>query len=233
LNAFEVETLFSRQIKYIFDRPVAERHWCWDLDHNPEEEDVFNGEDSFTAFLFLEKLCQKPGETLSYFSDDQVAQGFDFIFNSSLSNLCFGFREAQVDFERKVEVFASLRQLFFGVFEPRCKPVLSAYSQIRQGKLNGVCYMFWDVTPLAGPFSTPSKVENRALNEAVIGVMVACLKSKNPALVESGLHGLGHAVFFTPNLAQPPIDAFLKTQAGKQPAALLEYAKAARTGMIQ
>jgi hypothetical protein len=227
-----MESLFSRQIKYIFDRPVTERHWFWDLDYDPEEEDLFKGEDHVTAFLFLEKLCQKPGETLSPYSDNQVAQGLDFIFNNSLSNLCFGMRDAKVDLERKVEAFGSLRQLFFEVFEPRCKQVLSSNKQVSQGLLNGVCYMFWDVTPLAGPFSMPTKEENRALNEAVIGVMAATLKSRNPAVAESGLHGLGHAVFMTPKLALPPIDDYLKRQAGKQAEALLQYAKAARTGMI-
>ena len=62
--------------------------------------------------------------------------------------------------------------------------------------------------------------------------MQQCLNLSNPACVESGLHGLGHLVFDLPDLTIPIIDKYLEDHQGLNNA-LVNYAKAARTGMIQ
>jgi hypothetical protein len=74
--------------------------------------------------------------------------------------------------------------------------------------------------------------ETEAYYRAIADVMAGCLRLDNPACVESGLHGLGHMVPFLPDLATPLIDDFLNNNAKNLPAALMDYARAARTGIV-
>jgi hypothetical protein len=73
--------------------------------------------------------------------------------------------------------------------------------------------------------------ETSGYYEAIANVMSRCLELSNPACVESGLHGLGHLATFQSAIAVPIIDSYLKNRK-KQPEALVNYAKMARTGMI-
>ncbi|HMN91396.1 MAG TPA: hypothetical protein PKE68_15345 [Saprospiraceae bacterium] len=77
----------------------------------------------------------------------------------------------------------------------------------------------------------PPEVE--ACYQAIADVMAGCLRLDNPACVESGLHGLGHMIPFLPDLATPLIDDFLNSNIKNLPAALIQYARSARSGMIQ
>ena len=62
--------------------------------------------------------------------------------------------------------------------------------------------------------------------------MQKSLQLRNVACIESGLHGLGHMVFENPKVAQPIIEDFLRKRKDL-PEGLLNYARAAQTGMIQ
>ena len=73
--------------------------------------------------------------------------------------------------------------------------------------------------------------ETKGYYAAIAEVMQQCLGLSNPACIESGLHGLGHLATFLPDIAVPIVDEYLKNRK-KQPKALVEYAKMARTGMI-
>lgn len=74
--------------------------------------------------------------------------------------------------------------------------------------------------------------ETNAYYEAIAEVMRQCLSLDNPACVESGLHGLGHMAAFLPDIAVPIIDGYLKQKGRNHDQDLLDYARAARTGMI-
>lgn len=222
---------FSAQIEYVFQRPVREQAWYWEIQEEGDD-DVFNADDPLTAFEFIEQLCQNPGIILKPYTDDQVGLGLEFIFNNACSNLTHSFKAAAVEHHRKVEALRSLSKLFKEVLEPRCASETQAGSNIKAGVLPSICYMFWDVCPLSGHWSDVSKAERRDYYEAVAEVMAKCLKSSNLACVESGLHGLGHMVAEYPVVAEPILDQYLKNS-GKIPSAVLNYAKAARTGNIQ
>ena len=75
--------------------------------------------------------------------------------------------------------------------------------------------------------------EAEACYRAIADVMADCLRLDNPACVESGLHGLGHMVPFLPDLATPLIDDFLNNNTKTLATALIQYARSARSGMIQ
>lgn len=221
---------FSDQIEYVFQRPVAEKAWYWEI--REEDEDVFNADDPITAFEFIEQLCQSPGNTLTPYSNEQIGLGLEFIFNNACSNLAIVFKAAPVAHERKVAALQSVYNLFKEVFEPRCASATQAGASTLAGVLPSICYMFWDVCPLSSYWPDVSKMERRDYYEAVAGVMERCLKSPNLACVESALHGLGHMVAEYPAVAEPILDQYLKNPQ-KIPAAVLNYAKAARTGIIQ
>lgn len=68
--------------------------------------------------------------------------------------------------------------------------------------------------------------------KAIAKVMRKGLRLNNPICQESCLHGLGHLATFQPDLAGPIIDNFLSNGRDKS-AQLVEYAQAARRGMIQ
>lgn len=221
----KTESHYQRQLNYIFNRPTTEPAWYWS---ECWEEGVFD--DPMQGFTFMESLLAKPKTDLEPFSDDQIGQGLNFIFNNSCSNLSHDFKDAAVLFERREKVLRSLFNLFKDVLDVRCEHKTAAFSQEKSSYLNGICYMFWDVTPLSVWSGFP-KIEKRGYDEAMIAVMAQCLTLDNPACVESALHGLGHAVTILPKMAIPVIDEFLKKHKNKG-RILLNYAEMARTGMI-
>ena len=117
--------------------------------------------------------------------------GLELIFNPSFGNLGFCFAEKQIDEKKAVATIIGLGRLIIEIFEPSAPRVLSHLSQHVDGKENDLIshliYMFWDSA------SIPHKC-SEDIRLACFDVMKQCTKSSNIALVESGLHGLGHAV---------------------------------------
>ncbi len=242
-------TLYQREINHIFNRPTTEPLWYWS-EH--WEEGVFEDEDPLSAFVLIETLLQNPKADLAPYSDDQVALGLEFVFNNSISNLACDFKIAPVPIARKTAALRALFVLFRDVLNQRCAATTSAGAQQTLSKLNGFCYMFWDICPLSTWFNFSEELytkkpkemlaavqkqyknldaENSACYEAIAGVMRQCLSLDNPACVESALHGLGHLALFLPDIAVPIIDGYLK-KSGYHDQDLRHYARAARTGMI-
>lgn len=243
---------YHLQLTYVFDRPIEEPAWYW----QPRDEETPFGEeeDALIAFEFFERLCVQPGKDLAPYSDSQVGLGLSYLFDGSVCNLTHGFKAAPVSYERKERAVRALFALFREVFEPRCPEKAAAGSREKSTPLSYICYMFWDVCPLSSwlkhdhakveikpPKDMVADVQRQYQNmdaqtrgyyKAIANVMGRCLELNNPACVESGLHGLGEMAFFMPAIAVPIIDAYLK-KGKNQPAALLNYARAARTGMIE
>ncbi len=219
---------YQRQLNYIFNRPTTEPAWYWTNDD--WEEGIFD-DTPMSGFIFIETLLLNAKKDLMPYSDDQIGLGLNYIFNNSCSNLVDDFKTADVSFERKIKAINALFNLFQDIFNPRCEAILSASSQASLSKIQFICYMFWDITPLS-IWASLDKNEIEIYNKTIADIMKKCLRLSNPACVESGLHGLGHLAFGYPKIAVPIIDDFLK-KGKKQSNALLEYAKMARTGMIQ
>jgi hypothetical protein len=223
-------TRYQQQLDFVFQRPITNPAWYWSHDEtieNPFGEE----EDAMRAFLFYQQLCRQPGRDLANYTDAQLGQGLTYLFDGSVSNIVFGFKAADVSVEEKAAALRSLSVLFKEVFVPRCPPVLSAFSQEPISPMKYICYMFWDVTPLS-QWPAITKADRRTYYDAIAWVMEQCLYMPNPAVVESGLHGLGHMVFDYPAVATPIIDAYLAKNK-KSEGHLMNYARSARTGMIQ
>ena len=215
----------QQQLDYIFDRQITKIEWYYGGNEGKYPFD--DGE--FHEFYFLEKLFQNPAADLEKFSNDQISLGFNYIFSNTCSEMAENFRDFDISFDRKLKVIFSLFNLFEQIFEPRSERVLSANSQSVLSKINYVCYMFWDITPLSFAGRIP-KADANQYYQAIATVMQRCLYLQNPACIKSGLHGLGHLAYQYPNIIEPIIDQFLQTE--KLNLALIDYAKSARMGQI-
>lgn len=136
--------LYQQQLIYIFDRPVTQPEWFWDID---EYTDLFNP--PLATFIFVEQLLSDIKADLEPYSNEQVAHGLRYIFNNSCSDLSHHFKEAPVKPKRRVKALQSIFKLYRDIFEPRCAPLLLANSREPAPALESVCYMLWDVTPLS------------------------------------------------------------------------------------
>jgi hypothetical protein len=149
---------------------------------------AFTVDDAGLAELF-EVTMRRSGEDLAPFDDEAVGGGLSLILDGSLSDFGYRIRTGAVAIERKVNALSAMRSLYEQVLEPRCDPRLGHLSETGHSRLSYICYMLWDVTQIA--YWTPGD-ETGPLPRAVLDVLEWTLDSGNDAVVESGLHGLGH-----------------------------------------
>jgi len=84
------------------------------------------------------------GEDLRQFSDDQVAQGLDLLFDPSFSDLSFSLKAASGPRSALLEAVQSIYTLYAHCFERRCAPLLSSSDERGGDPLDAVCWMLWD-----------------------------------------------------------------------------------------
>lgn len=161
----QASSLYQRQLAFVFERPVTEPAWYWQI---TETADVPFDEAPLTAFEFIENLLRQPGRDLAAFTDAQTAMGLNYIFNNSCSNLACDFQIAPVTAARKAAALRSLSALFEQVFAERCQPLLSSGAQAMHSKINNICYVFWDECPLSTWMKNPH-------HEAVMLMAMDCL----------------------------------------------------------
>jgi hypothetical protein len=207
-------SFYAELIEFAFNRDSDVDSWAWDVNSEPTS----SPEELAAA---VRHLCVNAGDNLEQFNNLQVAGGLRYIFNSSYSNYGHDLVHGEMPPELRSSVFQSLNVLFAECFALRCDPVLSnGKSKGPDNPLNSVCYMFWDTSHL-------STGGTDALN-----VMENSLYQNNVACIESGLHGLGHAVYDKKLDVEAAIDKFLATSTITDEN-LLIYAMAARSGYIQ
>lgn len=173
-------------LKFVFDRTVREPAWYFD-----SNEPDFVADDE-TIIELITRTMLRSGSDLARYSNGQVDQGLNYIFNNSCSNIIFSVLDGDVAFEHKLRVIRSIKTLYKECFTPRCAPVLCHIDERGSNPLNDICYMLWDVTPLGYWDKRERKEEAYA---AILEVLEFALTSTNAACVESALHGLGHMYY--------------------------------------
>ncbi len=166
---------------------------------------------------------------LERYSPYQLANSLENLFNPALAEFDFIFQNRDLDLEKQVATIQALGPLMIDIFEPHAEPIFGHLSMSvkdnRNEILNHPCYMFWDTAYI--PYNC-----DKAVVIACVDAMGLCARSTNPALVEGGLHGLGHAV----KMYDEEIDAHIRNcinQANLTSSeALADYAARARTGMV-
>lgn len=191
---------------------------------------IFDGEfratDAEIVDLF-EVTMRRSGADLAKYSNAVLGGGLSIILDAAVSDISHAVRRAAVAKERKVNAVSGLRVLYDEILTPRAKPFLGHLSEAGNDRLSYVCYMLWDVTGLA---HWAERDEADAVPQAILEVLEHALASPNDAVIESGLHGLGHLV--SPKRAKAAVDTLLV----RRPDLRLElkrYAEACSLGCIQ
>ena len=211
----------DRYIQALFDHDEAVGEWYF-KDGRPEQEAALQELDSDDALTVavLDRAFNDFDRHLAAYSPWQVGTGFHYIFAGGLGEFSFALKNEAIPLETRVRVVTGTKSVFDRVFEPHCK--VGAYGRHTRD-LNQACFIFWDSTPLM-------YLGVKEISDAGLDVMRHCLESSNPAVVESGLHGLGHSVDDFPK-AWRIVDDYIRTKIHQHPG-LLKYAHAAREGSV-
>ena len=168
-------------------------------------------------------------DNLSGYSVYQLSNGLDYIFNPSFSDYGFVFQNQDSDKYKRLETLQCLSKLMLHIFEDSAEPVLGHLNQHpnnpRNDSHNGICYMFWDTAAI--PYNC-----DQDIIETCLAVMGKCAQSRNIAVVEGALHGLGHAQLYSD---QALIDKYIdgaNIGSGDHVVALRRYADLARRGCV-
>ncbi|MBX2874836.1 MAG: hypothetical protein KTR30_22120 [Saprospiraceae bacterium] len=219
-----METLISHSytsfLKFLFEHQESTEDWRFEL--YLEEPQISKRE----LVKYLIRMFENYESDVAHYSDWQIAKGLEYIFNNTFSDWVFALREGPAPLEDRIMAIQGLKTIFSQCFEKRCAPSLGHYSE-EGNPLNFICYMLWDISPLAYCEDIQDK---EALYQAVTEVMEYSLQLNNKACVESGLHGLGHLVMFYPR-ASRMIERNIRRFRRIDPR-LRSYAKNAMTGCI-
>ena len=213
---------YEAWLAHIFDHPAHDPAWYFS-DQQPGPRLT-----SLETTQFVTRMLLQCGQDLQTYTDAQVNQGLNYIFSPSCSNMAFDIRDGSFGLEHKLEALRAIGTLYTDCFAPRCASVLSQSDDPGANKLNAICYMFWDVTPLT---YWPSPRKRKPAYDVIFGVLDTAIHLPNVACVESGLHGLGHLHTALPKRVERVVEKFLD-EAKDLPAGLERYAKSAKRGVI-
>jgi len=216
---------FEGWLAYCFDHPVPEQNdqaWYWD-----EDADWW-GCPSAETIRFLTRAFENAGTILAPYSDAQLNQGLWFIASNACSNHMFALMDESVPWPERQRCIRSIYQLYEQCFARRCSPHLSHMDEPGANPLNLVCYMWWDIIPIAG---RPDEPTRRAMDEEILQVMESTLQLGSIPCRESALHGLGHWQHEYPERVGEIIDRFSMTRP-VLPDHLRQYMINAYTGYV-
>jgi hypothetical protein len=212
---------FEDWLTYLFDHPVAQPVWYWNVDF--EEADLAPER----VLTYSTRLFEESGERLARYPADQVNQGLSFLIDEAGSPL-YALADSALPVAPRVRCIRSIAALFEQCFLPRCTPHLSHLDEAGAGALNAVYYMWWDVFPLHGKPEDPAR---REIDEACITVMAETLELPSVACRESALHGLGHWGLYYRDRCRAIVAAFLDRTPDLRPE-LRAYAECAREAYV-
>lgn len=213
---------YQNFLNFLFNRTASDGDWRFDIEHP-----ILTGEE---VCSFTKHMLENYETDIAQYTDKQIAEGLEFIFNNSFSDYAFFIRDEPTPIDLRVSTIKALIPFFKHCLNKRCLSVLGHLSETGN-ELNHFCYMLWDATPLS---YCQSKKEKYAIYEAIREVMAYSLTLDNIACIESGLHGLGHLKLYD-DTAPSIIQQFIKTfnKKNKQiDQRISHYAKNAEVGNI-
>jgi hypothetical protein len=215
-------TTSSDWVGRVFDHPVMDHAWHWDIGADTSEPAASD------CVAHLTRLFDEPELALAPYSDAQIGQGLWYLVDNSCPNYMFSLIEPEVVWPRRQQGIRAIGSLFERLFAPRCSDHLSHRDEQGANPLNAVCYMWWDIFPAYG---RPNDPVYAGVDAEVLTVMKRVLSLSSPACQESALHGLGHWQGHYPGVVEQAINQFLTRSAGLRPE-LREYALSARWGRV-
>ncbi len=214
---------FADWLRQVFDHPVADPAWYWDL------ESDFPMPAPPECVAYLTRLFEEPEFVLAPYSDAQLNQGLWYLVSNCCSNHMLSLVEPEVAWLQRRRGIRAMAAVFERLFARRCSDHLSHIDDGGASRLNSVCYMWWDIFPAHGQPENPAHAEQDA---ELLAVMRQVLSLDSLPCWESALHGLGHWQMYYPAAVQQAIDDFL-ARVGEVRPELREYAECARQGLVQ
>jgi hypothetical protein len=215
---------YEEWLTFVFDRVTTGPEWYFDL-----EEQCLSCSEEETVTYLMRTFANCKTE-LSRFTDDQVGLGLNHIFNNSCSDVVFSLKNEKIDLAKRMETIRAIATLYRDCFTPRCAKALGHRSEPEAStKLNYICYMLWDISPIA---CWQGRAEENEAYSAVTEVLRDALMSPNIACVESALHGLGHIHCYVPQVVESVIETFLGASTVHDER-LRQYADSASLGRVQ
>jgi hypothetical protein len=193
-----------------------DRDW-WNPSRQPE-----------VTVAYLTNLFENVPHTLASFSDAQVKEGLWFLLSPACSDHLLTLLNPAVAWSVRKRCIDSIFTLFERFLALRCSPHLSHLDEPGANPLNAVCYMWWDLLPVAGKPDDPTR---KQIDEAFLDVMRRSLELASDACRESALHGLGHWHLEYPTAVETIITQFLKRHSALR-SELKAYALAAQQGLV-
>ena len=211
------EDCYQKWIQFLFENGAVDGDIYTEYCQMPHDEMV-----ELIKYTFLR--CSLD---LQKYSKSQINTGLSELLGTS--DFIFSFKEADLHYTDVVIALQSIQHLYKDLFNDRCDPVLSHLDEKTDNELNNICYMLWDITPLA---YWPDDPNQKHYYAAIAGVMEKALYLSNPACIESALHGLGHIQNEAEDSVVEIINTFLKKQKNLRPE-LFTYANHAKIGYVQ
>jgi len=215
---------FDAWLAHVFDHPVPGqlREWYWE-----PEADWWDAPPELTV-QFLTRAFENAATLFEPYSDGQLNQGLWYLASNACSNHMFALLAESVPWPARQRCLRSMSALYAQCFAARCLPALGHLDEQPASPLNSVCYMWWDILPIAGQAGAPTQL---AFDQECLQVMTAALALRHEACQESALHGLGHWASQYPKPVAAAVDAYLaRSPALRDP--LRQYALAAKRGMV-
>ena len=215
---------FDEWLAFVFDHPVAgqQREWYWE-----PEAGWWDGPSGLTV-EYLTRAFENAATLFEPYSDGQLNQGLWYLASNACSNHMFALLDQGVPWPERQRCLRSMSALYAQCFAARCLPALGHLDEQPTNPLNAVCYMWWDILPIAGQQGDPAR---QAFDEECLQVMTNALALPSEACQESALHGLGHWAIYYPEPAAAIVDDYLaRSPALREP--LRQYARMARRGRV-
>lgn len=147
---------------------------------------------------YLTRLPSDPIGTLEGLSEEEIGVGLWSVLDSGRPGTALAVNDATRSLDARIACVHQIRTLYEELFVPRCAERLGHLSEQR-GRLEMICYMFWDVAVFGGP---PGEREGDLFEDSVLDVLGDTLYLEHAACQESAVHGLGHRMSRHPQRAR-------------------------------
>lgn len=219
---------FEEWIIHVFDHPVANPQWYFDLDADL----YFCDKTPIQCAEYIKALLTDPMKHTRAYTDAQINQGIYMLVDATEGYMQTLF-DSKIPLQLRLDTIHSMYDVFEKLFAIRCTPHLSHLFRTtddvsKANPLNAVCYMWWDIIPF---YAKSGDANREILDMPCIDVMEKALQLESMACQESALHGLGHWQHEYPERIHPIIDDFLSRSNDIHPD-LKQYALSARSGYI-
>lgn len=216
---------YAAAIGYLFDRPVPqgqEQEWFWNIDE-PELDATPLEWTRIQTVLFA-----NAARDLAAFDDEQVGMGLNYVMSNAVSDVPFAAIHESVPLEEAMRMMRAMPILWRECIGPRLAHVWQAIGAGAYGRLDFVCYMWFDVWP------TFWNVREQApWQDALWHVLEQMLGTPYREVQVAALHGIGHHIEDLNRRAaiERAIEAFFRTIDPKDHE-LKSYAESARRGCV-